>query len=67
MFIMPFLTLLFFFVAILVAVVVSFTLALRSYYFYKKSQDPLLALTIKPQSIMANLQAQKEIDEVTWT
>jgi hypothetical protein len=67
MFIMPFLTLLFFFVAILVAVVVSFTLALRSYYFYKQSQDPLLSLTIKPQSIMANLQAQKEIDEVTWT
>jgi hypothetical protein len=64
---MPFLTLLFFFVAILVAVVVSFTLALRSYYFYKQSQDPLLSLTIKPQSIMANLQAQKEIDEVTWT
>ncbi len=67
MFILPFLTLLFFFVAILVAVVVSFTLALRSYYFYKQSQDPLLSLTIKPQSIMANLQAQKEIDEVTWT
>jgi hypothetical protein len=67
MFIMPFLTLLVFFVAILVAVVVSFTLALRSYYFYKQSQDPLLSLTMKPQSIMANLQAQKEIDEVTWT
>lgn len=67
MFIMPFLTLLVFFVAILVAVLVSFTLALRSYYFYKQSQDPLLSLTIKPQSIMANLQAQKEIDEVTWT
>jgi hypothetical protein len=67
MFILPFLTLLVFFVAILVAVVVSFTLALRSYYFYKQSQDPLLSLTIKPQSIMANLQAQKEIDEVTWT
>ena len=67
MFILPFLTVLFFFVAILVAVVVSFTLALRSYYFYKQSQDPLLSLTIKPQSIMANLQAQKEIDEVTWT
>jgi hypothetical protein len=67
MFIMPFLTLLFFFVAILIAVVISFTLALRSYYFYKQSQDPLLSLTMKPQSIMANLQAQKEIDEVTWT
>ena len=67
MFILPFLTLLFFFVAILVAVVDSFTLALRSYYFYKQSQDPLLSLTLKPQSIMANLQAQKEIDEVTWT